>query len=99
MKTKTYSLANKFVLAMVGIAAFTSFQEIKCFPSPQRRRGNNQGYGKYDEKAFQEQIKADYQSKSSSKLFAKRNWHSAIAFGPGSNISSEVSVEVSTLLY
>ena len=97
MNTNTYSLAKKCIVVLLGI---TVIQEIECSPSPQNkrggsRRGNSQGYGKYDEKAFQEQIKAGYESKSSSKLFAKKNWHSAIAFEPGANISSETSEEVS----
>ena len=100
MNTNTYSLAKKCIVVLLGITAINVIQEIECSPSPQNkrggsRRGNSQGYGKYDEKAFQEQIKAGYESKSSSKLFAKKNWHSAIAFEPGANISSDVSVEVS----
>ena len=103
MKTNTCSLAKKCFVALLAIATINVIQEIKCSPSPQNkrggsRRGNSQGYGKYDEKAFQEQIKAGYESKSSSKLFAKKNWHSAIAFEPGANISNEVSEEVSLFL-
>ena len=99
MNTNTYSLAKKCIVVLLGIASITVIQEIACSPSPQNkrggsRRGNSQGYGKYDEKAFQEQIKAGYESKSSSKLFAKKNWQSAIAFEPGANISSQTSEEV-----
>merc|ERR1711994_356977 len=99
MKTKLSLFAKTGFLTFVGIVVLTLFQGILCSPSPQNKRGgsrlgNSQGYGKYDEKAFQEQIKAGYESKSSSKLFAKKNWHSAIAFEPGANISSETSEEM-----
>ena len=99
MNSNTYCLAKKCIVVLLGIASITVIQEIECSPSPQNkrggsRRGNSQGYGKYDEKAFQEQIKAGYESKSSSKLFAKKNWQSAIAFEPGANISSQTSEEV-----
>merc|ERR1711994_652036 len=100
MKTKLSLFAKTGFLTFVGIVILTLFQGTMCSPSPQSkrggsRRGNSQGYGKYDEKAFQEQIKPGYHSKVSSKLFVKKNWQNAIAFGLNSNVSSDVAEEVS----
>ena len=100
MKTKSSLLAKTGFLTFVGIVVLTLFQGTLCSPSPQSkrggsRRGNSQGYGKYDEKAFQEQIKPGYHSKVSSKLFVKKNWQNAIAFGSNTNISGDVAEEVS----
>ena len=100
MKTKSSLFVKTGFLTFVGIVILTLFQGTLCSPSPQSkrggsRRGNSQGYGKYDEKAFQEQIKPGYHSKVSSKLFVKKNWQNAIAFGSNTNVSNDVAEEVS----
>ena len=102
MKFKKYIKNSEITVAGMVMVTFTLFHEIACSPSPQQkgggsRRGKGRGYEKYDEKAFQEQIKGGYESKSSSKLFAKRNWENALSYRPGTNISDEALKEVKYL--
>ena len=99
MKFKKYIKYSDLAFAGMVMVTFSLVHEMTCSPYPDQRgggsrRGKGGGYEKYDEKAFQEAIKTGYESKSSSKIFAKKTWENALSFKPGANISDQTSKEV-----